>query len=65
MTNGWINTVPLSSNTSTLSKKSSRSKRLINPDIYVKDYLKKRALILSLLVSHLHMLVINNICIKH
>lgn len=51
MTNGWINTVPLSSNTSTLSKRSTRSKRLINPDIYVKDYLKKRALILSLLVS--------------
>ncbi|XP_042233496.1 phosphatidylinositol 4-kinase alpha-like isoform X1 [Homarus americanus] len=49
MTNGWINTVPLSSNTSTLSKRSTRSKRLINPDIYVKDYLKKRALILSLL----------------
>ncbi|KAK3879548.1 hypothetical protein Pcinc_015884 [Petrolisthes cinctipes] len=49
MTNGWINTVPLSSNASTLSKRSTRSKRLINPDIFVKDYLKKRALILSLL----------------
>lgn len=48
---GWINTVPLSSNTSTLSKRSNRSKRMVNPDIYVKDYLKKRALILSLLVS--------------
>lgn len=48
---GWINTVPLSSNTSTLSKRSNRSKRMVNPDVYVKDYLKKRALILSLLVS--------------
>ncbi|XP_045112601.1 phosphatidylinositol 4-kinase alpha-like [Portunus trituberculatus] len=56
MTNGWINTVPLSSNTSTLSKKSSRSKRLINPDIYVKDYLKKRALILSLLAIEIRTL---------
>ena len=46
---GWINTVPLSSNVSTLSKRSNRSKKLVNPEIYVKDYLKKRALILSLL----------------
>nr|XP_053628096.1 phosphatidylinositol 4-kinase alpha-like [Cherax quadricarinatus] len=56
MTNGWINTVPLSSNTSTLSKRSTRSKRLINPDIYVKDYLKKRALILSLLAVEIQTL---------
>ncbi|CAL4063043.1 unnamed protein product, partial [Meganyctiphanes norvegica] len=57
MTNtGWINTVPLSSNTSTLSKRSSRSKRLVNPDIYVKDYLKKRALILSLLAVEIQRL---------
>ncbi|XP_071514880.1 phosphatidylinositol 4-kinase alpha isoform X1 [Panulirus ornatus] len=56
MTNGWINTVPLSSNTSTLSKRSTRSKRLINPDVYVKDYLKKRALILSLLAVEIQTL---------
>ncbi|XP_076062775.1 phosphatidylinositol 4-kinase III alpha isoform X2 [Oratosquilla oratoria] len=57
MTNsGWINTVPLSSNTSTLSKRSTRSKRLVNPDIYVKDYLKKRTLILSLLAVEIQML---------
>ncbi|KAK7078017.1 Phosphatidylinositol 4-kinase alpha, partial [Halocaridina rubra] len=53
---GWINTVPLSSNTSTLSKRSTRSKRMINPDIYVKDYLKKRALILSLLAVEIQTL---------
>ena len=48
---GWINTVPLS-NTSTLSKRSARTKRHVNPDVYVKDYVKKRALILSLLVRY-------------
>ena len=46
---GWFNTVPLSSNTSTLSKRSNRSKQLTNPDNYVKEYQKKRALILTLL----------------
>ncbi|KAF2369045.1 Phosphatidylinositol 3-/4-kinase catalytic domain [Trinorchestia longiramus] len=50
---GWINTVPLSSNTSTLSKRSSRSKRLSHPETYVKDYLKKRTLILTLLAVEL------------
>ncbi|XP_047491882.1 phosphatidylinositol 4-kinase alpha-like isoform X2 [Penaeus chinensis] len=53
---GWINTVPLSSNTSTLSKRSNRSKRMVNPDVYVKDYLKKRALILSLLAVEIQAL---------
>ena len=49
---GWINTVPLNSG-STLnpSKRSVRSKRIVDRDSRdVKDYLKKRALILTLLV---------------
>ena len=42
--------VPLN-NTTTLSKRSTRSKRSANPDVFVKDYIKKRNLILSLLAS--------------
>lgn len=51
---GWINTVPLSSSQNTLSKRSStaRSKRPVNADVYVKEYTKKRNLILELLVSN-------------
>lgn len=48
-TGGWYNTIPHS--TSTLSKRSTRSKR--SPyvkDAYDKDYMKKRNLILELLV---------------
>jgi phosphatidylinositol 4-kinase len=48
---GWINTVPLSSSSNTLSKRSARSKRIVNADVFVKDYMKKRNLILELLVS--------------
>jgi len=49
---GWINTVPLSASTNTLSKRSSatRPKRVVNADVYVKEYTKKRNLILDLLV---------------
>lgn len=52
ITHGWINTVPLSA-TSTLSKRNLiRSKQQAkNNDSYVKDYIKKRNLILDLLVS--------------
>lgn len=52
ITHGWINTVPLSA-TSTLSKRNLiRSKtQAKNNDSYVKDYIKKRNLILDLLVS--------------
>lgn len=49
-TGGWYNTIPHS--TSTLSKRSTRSKR--SPylkDSYDKDYMKKRNLILELLVK--------------
>lgn len=49
-TGGWYNTIPHS--TSTLSKRSSRSKRSpYMKDSYDKDYMKKRNLILELLVS--------------
>ena len=47
---GWFNTVPLTSNNSTLSRRSAKH-RLANPDVYVKDYIKKRNLILALLVG--------------
>lgn len=48
---GWINTVPLSTSSATLSKRSSKSKRAPMADNFVKCYLKKRNLILELLVS--------------
>lgn len=48
-TGGWYNTIPHS--TSTLSKRSNRSKRSpFQKDAYDKDYMKKRSLILELLV---------------
>jgi phosphatidylinositol 4-kinase len=50
---GWINTVPLSASSNTLSKQSTRSKRIVNADEFVKDYIKKRNLILELLVSNM------------
>ncbi|XP_049821823.1 phosphatidylinositol 4-kinase alpha isoform X3 [Aethina tumida] len=46
---GWINTVPLSTSSATLSKRSSKSKRAPMADNFVKCYLKKRNLILELL----------------
>lgn len=49
---GWINTVPLSASTNTLTKRTGRAKRQPNQgDLFVKDYIKKRNLILDLLVS--------------
>lgn len=54
---GWINTVPLSTSTNTLSKRSARSKRQ-EVDVFVKDYLKKRNLILELLAVEIESLVI-------
>ena len=49
---GWINTVPMSASTNTLSKRAGRAKRQQNQgDLFVKDYVKKRNLILDLLVS--------------
>ncbi|XP_024081194.1 phosphatidylinositol 4-kinase alpha isoform X2 [Cimex lectularius] len=55
---GWINTVPLSASTSTLSKKTARSKRQANTgDLFVKDYIKKRNLILDLLAVEIELLI--------
>lgn len=55
---GWMNTVPLSSSaTNTLNKRTANNLRIKrqnindNQDLYVKDYIKKRILILDLLVS--------------
>lgn len=48
---GWINTVPLSNSSATLSRKSAKSRRVPMADNFVKSYLKKRNLILDLLVS--------------
>lgn len=53
---GWYNTIPHS--TSTLSKRSNRSKRLqYQKDSYDKDYMKKRNLILELLAVELEFLI--------
>lgn len=54
---GWINTVPLSSSSNTLSKQSARSKRVVNADEFVKDYIKKRNLILELLAVEIEFLI--------
>lgn len=53
---GWYNTIPHS--TSTLSKRSNRSKRLLyQKDSYDKDYMKKRNLILELLAVEIEYLI--------
>jgi phosphatidylinositol 4-kinase len=57
-TTGWINTVPLSSSTATLSKRSAKSKRVPMADNFVKCYLKKRNLILDLLAVEIEFLVV-------
>lgn len=47
---GWVNTVPLTNaTTSSLSRRINRIKRSANPDNFVKEYIKKRNLILTLL----------------
>lgn len=57
-TSGWINTVPLSSSTATLSKRSAKSKRVPMADNFVKCYLKKRNLILDLLAVEIEFLIV-------
>ncbi|CAD7087007.1 unnamed protein product [Hermetia illucens] len=53
---GWYNTIPHS--TSTLSKRSNRSKRSpFQKDAYDKDYMKKRNLILELLAVEIEFLI--------
>lgn len=61
---GWINTVPLSSNVSTISKRSSKgaqySKNKENNaflDCFLKDYIRKRNLVLSLLAIEIEYLI--------
>lgn len=55
-TGGWYNTIPHS--TSTLSKRSNRSKRSpFEKDTYDKDYMKKRNLILELLAAEIEFLI--------
>ncbi|CAH0558143.1 unnamed protein product [Brassicogethes aeneus] len=55
---GWINTVPLSTSTATLSKRSTKSKRVPMADNFVKCYLKKRNLILELLAVEIEFLIV-------
>lgn len=62
---GWINTVPLSSNMSTISKRSSGLRGSQNagksgnlpPDFFVKDYFRKRNIILGLLAVEIEFLL--------
>lgn len=62
---GWINTVPLSSNVSTYSKRSSgfkgsqfnKNKENNYADCFLKDYIRKRNLILSLLAVEVEFLI--------
>ncbi|XP_023247195.1 phosphatidylinositol 4-kinase alpha isoform X2 [Copidosoma floridanum] len=54
----WINTLPLSASNNTLSKRSNRSKRLATSTVYVKDYIRKRNLILELLAVEIEMLLV-------
>ncbi|KAK5638099.1 hypothetical protein RI129_012394 [Pyrocoelia pectoralis] len=57
-TTGWINTVPLSSSTATLSKRSTKSKHIPIADNFVKCYIKKRNLILELLAVEIEFLIV-------
>lgn len=57
-TSGWINTMPLSASNNTLSKRSNRSKRVVTGNFFVKDYIKKRNLILELLAVEIELLLV-------
>ncbi|KAJ8960814.1 hypothetical protein NQ318_020110 [Aromia moschata] len=57
-TTGWINTVPLSNSSATLSRRSAKSKRVPMADNFVKCYLKKRNLILELLAVEIEFLIV-------
>ncbi|KAK0074484.1 hypothetical protein PV325_008278, partial [Microctonus aethiopoides] len=54
---GWISTVPLSASSNALSKRSNRSKRIMHTNVFVKDYIKKRNLILELLAVEIELLL--------
>lgn len=57
--NVWINTMPMSTSSNTLGKRSNRSKRVVNANVLVKDYIKKRNLILELLAVEIEMLLVS------
>lgn len=59
-TSVWINTVPMSTSSNTLGKRSNRSKRVMNANVFVKDYIKKRNLILELLAVEIEMLLVSS-----
>lgn len=59
---GRINTMPLSASSNTLSKRSSRSKRAVTGNIFIKDYIKKRNLILELLAVEIELLLVGRVC---
>lgn len=56
--NVWMNTMPMSTSSNTLGKRSNRSKRVVNANVLVKDYIKKRNLILELLAVEIEMLLV-------
>ncbi|XP_034943088.1 phosphatidylinositol 4-kinase alpha [Chelonus insularis] len=55
---GWINTVPLSTSSNALGKRSNRSKRILHSNVLVKNYIKKRNLILELLAVEIELLLV-------
>ncbi|CAH1183299.1 unnamed protein product [Phaedon cochleariae] len=57
-TSGWINTMPLSTSTATLSRRSAKSRKVPVADNFVKCYLKKRNLILELLAVEIEFLIV-------